>query len=261
MTYTTENTLLDPPEIAGQIAKWALDNGLLVSDSGDSDISTSNPITIATSSSQRTPTNKSLHACPVAHVSPSRILPHVSRDTPRTTPAINIKKLTMHGSATIASAAALLAAAPFTAAAAAAQVSSRQAGGAPCKDVHVFLARGNNEPYPGRQGKLVEAVCSGLDSCDYEDIQFYNPLESPYCGSVEEGAANGIKQIKAYNERCPDAKLVVSGYSQGGHVLGDVLAGGGGVFFQDCVQKPNAPLGADTPAAKKSESCHALCAK
>ena len=62
---------------------------------------------------------------------------------------------------------------------------------------------------------------------DYEDIEFYNPLPAPYCESVTEGAANGIKQITAYNERCPDAKLVVSGYSQGGQVVGDVLGGGG----------------------------------
>ncbi|RSL54495.1 hypothetical protein CEP51_014702 [Fusarium floridanum] len=120
-----------------------------------------------------------------------------------------------------------------------------------CKDVHIFLAKGNNEPYPGRQGKLAGAICSGLDSCDYEDIQFYNPLEAPYCGSVFEGAKNGIQQITAYNKKCPDSKLVVSGYSQGGHVVGDVLGGGGGVFFQDCVQEPNKGLDPKTRPANK----------
>ncbi|KAF5007066.1 hypothetical protein FDECE_6570 [Fusarium decemcellulare] len=120
-----------------------------------------------------------------------------------------------------------------------------------CKDVHVFLAKGNNEPYPGRQGKLAGAICSGLDSCDYEDIKFYNPLEAPYCDSVFEGAKNGIQQITDYNKKCPDSKLVVSGYSQGGHVVGDILGGGGGVFFQDCVQKPNKGLDpASRPGSK-----------
>ncbi|KAJ3464386.1 hypothetical protein MRS44_009172 [Fusarium solani] len=122
-----------------------------------------------------------------------------------------------------------------------------------CKDVHIFLAKGNNEPYPGRQGKLAGAICSGLDSCDYEDIQFYNPLEAPYCGSVFEGAKNGIQQITAYNKKCPDSKLVVSGYSQGGHVVGDILGGGGGVFFQDCVQEPNKGLDPKTRPANKSK--------
>ncbi|KAJ4312322.1 hypothetical protein N0V84_009983 [Fusarium piperis] len=120
-----------------------------------------------------------------------------------------------------------------------------------CKEVHVFLAKGNNEPYPGRQGKLAGAICSGLDSCDYEDIQFYNPLEAPYCGSVFEGAKNGIQQITAYNKRCPDSKLVVSGYSQGGHVVGDILGGGGGVFFEECVQAPNKGLDPKTRPANK----------
>ncbi|KAF4450659.1 hypothetical protein F53441_6320 [Fusarium austroafricanum] len=107
-----------------------------------------------------------------------------------------------------------------------------------CTDVHVFLAKGNNEPYPGRQGKLAKAICDGLKSCDYEDIKFENKLEDPFCDSVTEGVQNGIKQITAYNKRCPKSKLVVSGYSQGGQVVGDILGGGGGVFFQGCVE-PN----------------------
>lgn len=140
-------------------------------------------------------------------------------------------------------------------------VTPRQAtGDANCQSVHIFLARGNNEPYPGRQGKLVTAICDGLDSCDYEDIQFYNPLEAPYCQSIEEGAANGTAQITAYNKRCPDAKLVVSGYSQGGHVVGDVLGGGGGTFFQGCQQKANAGLDATkAPGNKRKFACVATC--
>src|SRR4051812_39694879 len=122
-----------------------------------------------------------------------------------------------------------------------------------CTSTHIFLAKGNNEPYPGRQGKLVNSICSGLSSCDYEDILFYNPVDSPYCDSVFEGAANGISQITAYNKRCPNTNLVISGYSQGAHIVGDILGGGGGVFFQECVQGPNAGLDVTSPAAKKSE--------
>ncbi|KEY66014.1 hypothetical protein S7711_06922 [Stachybotrys chartarum IBT 7711] len=120
-----------------------------------------------------------------------------------------------------------------------------------CDDVHVFLARGNNEPYPGRQGVLAQAICTGLESCGYEDIAFYNPLPAPYCQSVTEGQANGMRQITEYNERCPDSRLVVSGYSQGGHVVGDILGGGGGVFFQDCVQEYAPGLDADSLPGSK----------
>ncbi|KAG4433931.1 hypothetical protein IFR05_010576 [Cadophora sp. M221] len=120
-----------------------------------------------------------------------------------------------------------------------------------CTETHIFLAKGNNEPYPGRQGKLVNSICSGLSSCDYEDILFYNPVESVYCDSVFEGTANGIAQIIAYNKRCPDASLVISGYSQGAHIVGDILGGGGGRFFQGCVQGANEGLDFNSAAAKK----------
>ncbi|KAI0114204.1 carbohydrate esterase family 5 protein [Hypoxylon sp. NC0597] len=113
-------------------------------------------------------------------------------------------------------------------------VTAQETGLDTCTEVHVFFSRGNNEPYPGRQGKLIQAICSGLTSCDYEDIVFNNALQTEYCGAVEAGRKAGIEQITAYNKRCPDTKLVVSGYSQGAQVLGDILGGGGGVFFQGC---------------------------
>ncbi|RGP62345.1 hypothetical protein FSPOR_9390 [Fusarium sporotrichioides] len=115
-----------------------------------------------------------------------------------------------------------------------------------CKDVHVFLAKGNNEPYPGRQGVLAKAICDGYKSCDYEDIIFNNPLEAPFCDSVTEGVVNGKKQITDYNKNCPKSKLVVSGYSQGAQVVGDILGGGGGVFFEDCVEDKIAGLSPDS---------------
>jgi acetylxylan esterase len=122
-----------------------------------------------------------------------------------------------------------------------------------CSDVHIFLAKGNNETEPGRQGKLVQAICSGLDSCDYEDIHFDNRYETVFCDSLVEGARNGRAQLTDYAERCPDSQLVVSGYSQGAHVVGDILGGGGGIFFQNCSQTPNEPLDPSTSPGNKSK--------
>lgn len=109
---------------------------------------------------------------------------------------------------------------------------TRQA--APCQAVHIFLAKGGNEPYPGRQGRLAGAICYGLESCDYEDILYDNPVGSDYCAAVSEGDRNGLAQMAAYAERCPDAKLVLSGYSQGANIVGDLLGGGAGRIFNEC---------------------------
>lgn len=106
----------------------------------------------------------------------------------------------------------------------------RQAAAPACKDVHIFLAKGWKEPYPGRQGRLAGAICYGLPSCDYEDILFENAENDDFCKSVTQGKRNGLKQVKAYVERCPGARLVVSGYSQGANVVGDMLGGGSGKF-------------------------------
>ncbi|KAI5919344.1 carbohydrate esterase family 5 protein [Camillea tinctor] len=104
-----------------------------------------------------------------------------------------------------------------------------------CESVHVFIARGSTEPYPGRQSALVDAICEGISSCGYEDVIYPATFEN-YCSSAGTGVSNGTAQIKAYSVACPDSKLVLTGYSQGAHVMGDILGGGGGPFA-DCAQE------------------------
>lgn len=102
-----------------------------------------------------------------------------------------------------------------------------------CEDVHIILARGWKEDYPGRQGVLVDAICAGQDSsaCGYEDVIFDDSENSVYGPAVYQGAVAGISQVTDYATDCPNAKIVISGYSEGAHVFGDVLAGGGGDWF------------------------------
>lgn len=101
-----------------------------------------------------------------------------------------------------------------------------------CHDIHIFLARGNNEVAGAttRQTSVVQAVCDGRKSCGWEDIDYDNPMDNKYAEACHQGAVNGLKQIRSYGEDCPDSKLVLTGYSQGAHVVGDMLGGGGGTF-------------------------------
>ena len=126
-----------------------------------------------------------------------------------------------------------------------------QAQDTSCEDVHIFLSKGWNEEYPGRQGALAGAICYGLPSCGYEDILFYNVNGSDFCASVSEGAANGISQMQAYAARCPTSKLVLSGYSQGAFVASNILGGGGGPFSGNCTVAENAPIDVNTGAGKQ----------
>jgi hypothetical protein len=120
---------------------------------------------------------------------------------------------------------------------------------ADCSTYHVFLARGSDEPYPGRLGNLTSEICSGLDDCSFESVEY--PAKSTawgpsvWCDSAGKGAKAGQAQMKGYAEKCPDAKLILLGFSQGGAVAQDILGGGGGKVFA-CEQDTNPALDATT---------------
>ncbi|OTA52351.1 carbohydrate esterase family 5 protein [Hypoxylon sp. EC38] len=125
-----------------------------------------------------------------------------------------------------------------------------------CENIHFFIARGTDEEYPGRQGALVNAVCEGMSSCGYEDIIYPASLDpiAGYCDSAFAGVTNGTAQITAYAESCPDSQLILTGYSQGAHVVGDILGGGGGNFsfiIDICTQPTNTPLSPDSSPGNK----------
>ncbi|KAK5309226.1 hypothetical protein LTR70_010481, partial [Exophiala xenobiotica] len=109
--------------------------------------------------------------------------------------------------------------------------------------------------YPGRQGALAGAICYGLPSCSYEDIYYYNMDDVVYCDSVTNCTEYGLAAMTDYAARCPDAQLVLSGYSQGANVVGDMLGGGGGVLGTctigttaglDIIQSPGSKIAAIT---------------
>jgi acetylxylan esterase len=120
-----------------------------------------------------------------------------------------------------------------------------------CKLYHVFVARGSDEPYPGRLGNITKEICEriGKDDCSFENIEY--PAKSTawgvdeWCKSAAKGASNGQAQIKAYAKKCSDSKLILLGFSQGAAVTQDILGGGGGPVFE-CTQDTNPALDRST---------------
>lgn len=119
-----------------------------------------------------------------------------------------------------------------------------------CTPFHVFVVRGSDEPYPGRLGNLTKQVCSaigGTDKCGYENVEYPAKSsawsETSWCDSATKGAKNGQEQMQAYSKKCPNSKLIVLGFSQGGSVAQDMLGGGGGPTFK-CEQGDNPALDA-----------------
>ncbi|KAH7303415.1 Alpha/Beta hydrolase protein, partial [Stachybotrys elegans] len=113
---------------------------------------------------------------------------------------------------------------------------------ADCDAIHLFLARGNNEPYPGRQRAMVESICDGVSNCGYEDLIYSGLYTDLYCQTAYDGVHAAYAQVSDYACQCPDAKLILLGYSQGAQIMTDFLGGGGGTLFNGCVQPPTPAL-------------------
>jgi len=87
---------------------------------------------------------------------------------------------------------------------------------AQCNKIQIFTAVGHGETYPGVQRSITTAVCKGVSSCGVVNIQYpsvktgnnYNG-----CKAIEEGIAYGRTAITDYAAKCPEAKIVVTGWS------------------------------------------------
>lgn len=122
-----------------------------------------------------------------------------------------------------------------------------------CDDVHFFLARGTNEPYPGRQGDLVAATCNGLSSCGYEDLVYSSLNSDLACQSLYDGAIAGHIQMAAYASACPNSKLILSGFSKGAAIITSILGGGGGPSFNGCEEPATPAMDRTTKPGSQSE--------
>lgn len=128
---------------------------------------------------------------------------------------------------------------------------------ASCNDVQIFIAVGHGETYPGTQKSITSIVCSGRTSCGTANIDYPSTSSGAYCTAVETGIKNGIASITAYVNDCPSAKIVLTGWSQGGQVVSDIISGGGGVGLgpiAKCTQTPSSALSPTTAPGKNGEN-------
>ncbi|KAK2594742.1 hypothetical protein QQS21_007540 [Conoideocrella luteorostrata] len=117
----------------------------------------------------------------------------------------------------------LAAASPLAAAAAAAAVLGRRAD---CAPTHLLVARGSNErPGYGILQSLASSIVEANDGATMEPINYPAKLR-PYGPSVSAGVDAVKKQLSDYVQACPDAKILLLGYSQGANIIGDALCGG-----------------------------------
>jgi acetylxylan esterase len=95
-----------------------------------------------------------------------------------------------------------------------------------CSPVHLIVARGSFEkPGEGISASLSMAIKRAIPGATSEALDY--PAIMPYKDSMPIGAANMKKAIAAYTQACPQSKLILIGYSQGGSVVMDTLCGGG----------------------------------
>lgn len=128
---------------------------------------------------------------------------------------------------------------------------------ASCNDVQIFIAVGHGETYPGTQRSITSIVCGGRTKCGTTNIDYPSTASGDYCGSVETGIKNGIDSVTAYVTNCPSAKIVLTGWSQGGQVASDIISGGGGVGqgpIAKCTQKTSSGLSPTTAPGKNGEN-------
>jgi len=111
-----------------------------------------------------------------------------------------------------------------------AQIQERQS----CPQIHIFGARETTAPagygtasvvvnlvlnaFPGSTAEAISyPACGGQSSCGGVS----------YANSANTGTSAAAAAVNSFNTRCPNTKLVLVGYSQGGQIFDNAFCGGG----------------------------------
>ncbi|KAF5358212.1 hypothetical protein D9756_001893 [Leucocoprinus leucothites] len=108
-------------------------------------------------------------------------------------------------------------------------VSAIPAPTSPCADVHIIAARASTElPGAGIIGALVNQVqLQSRQTVSTNSVNYPATLTN-YASSSAQGTAATKALLTNQANACPNQKIVLVGYSQGAHIIGDTVAGGGG---------------------------------
>lgn len=122
------------------------------------------------------------------------------------------------------------------------------ASGNGCAAVSIITARASTEaPGEGITGALVTQIVNSSQQTVSRASVDYPATLTNYAQSSLQGI-NALKaQLTSLVNACPSTKVVLLGYSQGAHVVGDVLGGGQG-----------GSLGASTPPISSAISSHVV---
>jgi acetylxylan esterase len=104
-----------------------------------------------------------------------------------------------------------------------------------CPQVHIFGARETTAPagYGTSQG-LVNMVKQAYPGATSEAINYPACGGQSQCGGVSydnsarQGTQAVVSAVTSFNQRCPNTKIVLIGYSQGGQIMDNALCGGAG---------------------------------
>ncbi|KAF5563748.1 acetylxylan esterase precursor [Fusarium phyllophilum] len=102
-----------------------------------------------------------------------------------------------------------------------------------CPDIHIFGARETSvSPGFGSAGQLVDMIKADHPGATSEAIDYPACGGQASCGGVQYGdsAKQGTQAVttavNGLNQRCPQTKIVLVGYSQGGQIMDNNICGG-----------------------------------
>ncbi|KAI0833929.1 carbohydrate esterase family 5 protein [Hypoxylon sp. FL0890] len=96
-----------------------------------------------------------------------------------------------------------------------------------CPNIHIFGARETTAPPGfGSASTVVNLVRRANRQATSESIVYPAAGGNMYAASVAAGVAAVANQTDTFNQRCPDSKIVMVGYSQGAQIIDDAFCGG-----------------------------------